>query len=106
LEVAKVGREVTHNPQAQARRSATHLKHVAAIKAWKPQDQPAWLTEAVYAEEIQPALVRFPVSAIASALSVSHPYATDVRSGKRHPHPRHWLALARIAGVEPTTAKS
>jgi CRISPR-associated endonuclease Cas1 len=96
LEVAKVGRAVTHTPEAQALRSATRRRQAAALSTWKPENQPAWLTEAVYAEKIQPALTGFPVSAIASALAVSHPYATDVRSGKRRPHPRHWGALARL----------
>jgi len=100
LEVAKMGRTVTQTPKAQALRSATRRRQAAALSAWKPEDQSAWLTETYYDEKIQPALRGFPVSAIASALAVSHPYATDIRSGKRCPHPRHWLALARLAGVE------
>jgi CRISPR-associated endonuclease Cas1 len=99
-EVAKVGRAVTHTPTAQSLRSATRRRQAAALSAWKPEDQPAWLTEAVYAEKIQPALTGFPVSAIESALAVSHPYATDVRSGKRRPHPRHWRALAKLVGLD------
>jgi hypothetical protein len=27
------------------------------------------------------------------------PYASDIRAGRRRPHPRHWLSLARLAGV-------
>jgi hypothetical protein len=99
LEVAKVGRVVTHGPQAQAKRSATRRRQAAALSSWKPEDQPAWLTEAVYAERIRPALRDFPVSAIASAIAISHPYAADVRSGKRRPHPRHWKALGQLVGV-------
>jgi CRISPR-associated endonuclease Cas1 len=96
LEIAKVGRLVTHNPEAQARRSASRRRQAAALSAWRSENQPAWLTETVYVEKIQPALPAFPASRIASALAVSHPYAVDVRSGKRRPHPRHWLALAEL----------
>lgn len=27
------------------------------------------------------------------------PYAADIRAGRRRPHPRHWLALAELAGI-------
>ena len=33
------------------------------------------------------------------ALGVSHPDATDILAGRRKPHPRHWLALAKLAGA-------
>jgi hypothetical protein len=33
------------------------------------------------------------------ALKVSIPYVADIRSGKRVPHPRHWLGLAKLASV-------
>jgi CRISPR-associated endonuclease Cas1 len=100
LEIAKIGRTLTHSAQAQARRSVSRRRQASALSAWKREDQPAWLTETVYVEKIQPALRSFPASRIASALSVSHPYAVDIRSGKKRPHPRHWEALARLAGVK------
>jgi hypothetical protein len=42
-----------------------------------------------------------------SALSVSKPYATDIRAGRRQPHPRHWLTLARLVALrdEPWESK-
>ncbi|HVB57067.1 MAG TPA: hypothetical protein VNE63_11645, partial [Candidatus Acidoferrales bacterium] len=55
--------------------------------------------EKVYREQIQPKLATFTVSAITSALGISKPYATDIRAGKRVPHPRHWLALAQLVGM-------
>lgn len=67
--------------------------------AWEPSDLPEWLTKEFYREKIQPKLATFTVSAIASALEVSKPSATNLRSGKRVPHPRHWQALARLAEV-------
>jgi hypothetical protein len=40
-----------------------------------------------------------PKSEIRKALGVSEPYSSDIRAGKRIPHPRHWQALAQLAGV-------
>jgi hypothetical protein len=57
------------------------------------------LTEETYREKIQPKLATFTVSAIASALGISKPYATDIRAGKRVPHPRHWDALSPLEGA-------
>jgi hypothetical protein len=30
---------------------------------------------------------------------VSLPYASDIRAGRRRPHPRHWLSLAQLVSV-------
>jgi len=63
------------------------------------KEHPRWLTEDVYLKQIQPALRDSTVSAIASALNISLPYATDIRAGRRRPHARHWKALAELVGV-------
>lgn len=46
----------------------------------------------------QPLLAVVPSSAIASRIGVSRWYAGKVRQGYL-PHPRHWLALAELAGI-------
>jgi hypothetical protein len=38
-------------------------------------------------------------SSVVSTLGVSKPYAVGIRAGRHRPHPRHWLALAALAGV-------
>jgi CRISPR-associated endonuclease Cas1 len=102
VDVAKLGRVATHSPKAESLRSRTRRRHAAALKTWKPSDKPEWLDEKTYTEKIRPRLAEFPVSAISSAMGVSHPYATDIRAGRRKPHPRHWLKLAQIAGLSPS----
>ncbi len=92
-----LGRLATHNPRAQALRAKTQRRQMAARKAWKPSDQPVWLTEKFYREVIQPRLLQVQVRAIQSSLSVSEPYALRIRSRQCVPHPRHWIALARIS---------
>jgi len=96
----ELGRIATHSAIAEARRAATHAKHVKALRKWNPSDLPQWLDEDFYRREILPSLSKFTVKVIRKAIEVSHPYATLIRSGDRVPHPRHWLTLARLAGIK------
>jgi hypothetical protein len=98
-EVAKRGRLVSHTPEAEAKRTAARRRNARAEAAWKPSDQPAWLTERVYVEQIQPRLATISGGRLTAALRVSRAYAAAIRAGRRRPHPRHWLVLARLTGV-------
>ena len=95
VEVARAGRVAGHTPEAIAKEAATHRKHAQARAAWNPAKQPAWLTEQVFSEEIQPALAQASATAIAKRIGVSRWYAGRIREGYR-PHPRHWQALAGL----------
>lgn len=99
IEVAKLGRIATHTLEAETLRAKTQRKHAAAIAAWHPSELPEWLNEDAYRKKIQPKLAGITAPAIATALGVSGPYATDIRRGWRIPHPRHWLRLARIVEI-------
>ena len=78
-----------------ARRADTQRSHAAAQHTWKKSEQPAWITEKKYLEQIQPRLAGVSLSVLSSTLGVSEPYAVDIRAGKRVPHRRHWQAVAR-----------
>jgi hypothetical protein len=99
--VARKGRVASHTQDAEARRSETQRRHAAEQKAWQPSQQPAWLTEEAYRQKIQPRLAEITIPTISTVLGISEPYATEVRAGKRRPHPRHWLTLAQLVGVSP-----
>jgi CRISPR-associated endonuclease Cas1 len=99
IEAAKLGRIATHTLEAETLRAKTQRKHAAALAAWKSSDLPDWLNEEAYRAKVQPALVGMTVPAIATALGISEPYATDIRRGRRVPHPRHWQILARLVGA-------
>jgi CRISPR-associated endonuclease Cas1 len=101
IEVAKRGRIATVSVQAQALRSATQRRQAAALKAWNPSNNPKWLNQEFYRERIIPRLKIITVPKIVSTLSVSEPYATNIRAGRCTPHPRHWLVLARLVGISP-----
>jgi hypothetical protein len=89
-----------HSPEARARQAEKQHKHAAAVKSWNPSDKPPWLTEEVFLQQIQPRLATLTVPIISSALGVSEPYAALIRSKKYLPHPRHWLALAKLTRFE------
>ena len=96
-DAARVGRQTANSPEAQLKRANTQRQNALAQHAWKPSDQPRWLTEAFYAGKIQPLLPSLSASAIARQISVSRWYAGRIREGYR-PHPRHWQALANLTG--------
>ena len=96
---ARLGRLIGHTPQAEARRRESKRCHDLERQKWSLSDKPRWLTEDFYAKEIQPRLKGATLSQIALALSVSIPCASNIRKGRRRPHPRHWQVLARLAGL-------
>jgi len=96
---AQLGRIAAQSSTAKARRSETRRCQDLARQSWSPSDQPAWLTDEAYTKQIQPRLASATLSQIASAINVSIPYASDIRRGRRRPHPRHWKALANLVGA-------
>ena len=98
VSAAKRGRVAARSPESRAKHSASRRRHAEACSAWNATCQPAWLTSEVFSKKIQPLLARTPTSAIRSAIGVSRWYAGKIRQGNR-PHPRHWQALAKLAGV-------
>jgi CRISPR-associated protein Cas1 len=95
-EVAKKGRIASKSPESRARLVTTQRRQAIARWTWNPSSQPDWLTDEAYTKHIQPRLKGATLSEIASAIGVSIPYASDIRKGRRRPHPRHWQALAKL----------
>jgi len=99
IDGARLGRVAAQSSTARERRKETKRRHDQARRSWYPSDQPAWLNDETYKNEIQPRLASATLSGIASAIGVSIPYASDIRKGRRRPHPRHWRALAELVGI-------
>jgi hypothetical protein len=93
------GRAFAQTANAQARRTSTRLRNAKAEADWKRSDQPTWLTTPVFVDQIQPKLTQISAKRLAATLHVSESYAADIRVGRRRPHQRHWLVLARLVGV-------
>jgi hypothetical protein len=96
---AQQGRMAAQSDQAQERRAETQRRHRSAKATWKDSDLPPWLDEKVYRREIQPRLKQILLSVLAAKLGISIPYAVDIRSGRRIPHPRHWQTLAQLVNI-------
>jgi hypothetical protein len=98
LEAARIGRIAGHTPEALAREGDTQRRHANARSSWAASRQPGWLTSEIYSKKVQPLLAEVSTSIIASQIGVSRWYAGKIRQGCC-PHPRHWKALAQLAGV-------
>jgi CRISPR-associated protein Cas1 len=98
IEAARKGRIAAQTPKVLARLGEKQRSHRLAESAWNPADLPDWLNDKAYTQEIRPRLADVTISTIALALGVSLPYASDIRAGRRRPHPRHWLSLAQLVG--------
>jgi len=62
--------------------------------------QPSGLaTEDVYCQKVQALLGNIQTFKISQAIGVTWAYASDVRKGKKLPHPQHWQKLAELVGV-------
>jgi len=101
---ARLGRVAAQSVQAQERRKETKRRHDLARRNWSPSGQAVCLNEEAYTKRILPALGSATLSQIASAIGVSIPYASDIRRGRRRPHPRHWQALAELVDVSASSS--
>ncbi len=101
LDISRQGRIASKSPESRARVSATQRRQQTARWNWNPSSQPDWLTDELYVKEVQPLLRNSSLSKIASSIGVSLMYASDIRRGRRRPHPRHWQALAELVRVSP-----
>jgi CRISPR-associated endonuclease Cas1 len=102
IELARRGRAAAKSAESRARMSASQKQQYAARRGWLPSSLPAWLTQSSYRELILPRLAEITVPAISQTLNVSEQYAAKVRKGQHVPHPMHWQALAKLAGVSPS----
>jgi CRISPR-associated endonuclease Cas1 len=99
IQLAKIGRLVALSPESRKKHSETQRRHRAAQREWLAAPKADWLTEDIYVEKIRPMLLSVTISSISSTLGVSESYAADIRAGRHHPHPRHWVALAQLTGL-------
>ena len=98
-EVLKVARQSENAAGGGRPRRSAQLQNAEAARQWNPDSLPAWLTQDFYRTRILVELKKTRTVHVARYLSWSESYAAEVRSGKRTPHPRHWQALASLAGV-------
>jgi hypothetical protein len=98
---ALVGHAMLRTASAKRQASKKLSDHAVANTWWEPSSLPKWLTAEFYKKQIQPQLRSIKAREVAELLAVSHPYAAQIRSGRRLPHQRHWEALAKLAKASP-----
>src|SRR5262245_37204479 len=98
-DVARFGRVAARSPEARAKHAATSRRQTSACWNWDASTQLDWLTAEFYDQKIRPRLAKVSGFAIASRIGVSRWYAGRIREGHR-PHPRHWLVLASLFGLQ------
>jgi hypothetical protein len=99
------------HPSKETMHAFVRIKDRNAVLSYRPRclwnkpqssiQQSAGLTDEVYAAQVYPRLREASLSQIAAAIRVSIAYASEIRTGRRRPHPRHWQALAELAGAAP-----
>jgi CRISPR-associated endonuclease Cas1 len=97
VNAARLGRVAARRPEARAKHVASRRRHAQACSEWDSSKQPAWLTDELFSQKIQPLLADVSTAAIRSTIGVSRWYAGRIRHGYR-PHPRHWQALTVRVG--------
>jgi ribosomal protein L32 len=80
IELAKIGRVAALNPESRKKHSETQRRHEAAERAWRSSPQADWPDENTFVRQIQPRLTAVTISALASTLGVSVPYAAYIRA--------------------------
>jgi CRISPR-associated endonuclease Cas1 len=93
------GTRPTHTPDATAKRQSANSARRAEQATWDAEHAGEVHDPDTFAGLVMPALASITLPAIAKATGMSTSAAAKVRSGRRMPHPRHWPALAELAGV-------
>jgi hypothetical protein len=96
IEIAKLGRLSSHNAESEARRRETQRKQHEACNRWLMENPDGGMNNETYISTVLPKLRVLTNPSITSALGVSLPYASQLRTGKRLPHPRHRQILAEL----------
>ncbi len=93
-QISPLARRHTQSPpSALVRRSEWSKTDDQALRHW-------------YADAVYPALTRCKLTAIMRATGLSKQFSITIRAGRRTPHPRHFAALAKLAGVPAPKAMS
>ena len=83
----------SHGGEAAEKRAATMSRRKRELKKWETEHPDTIADPDVFARKILPGLERVPLYELARATGLTHGYLSQIRSGKKVPHRRHWAAL-------------
>jgi hypothetical protein len=92
------GHDPSHGGKAADRRGTTQRRQRELNLAWEATEVPE-MSEAEFRARVLPALLAVPTRRIAETIEVTRAYAKTVQTGKRLPHPRHWVTLRDLAAT-------
>jgi hypothetical protein len=99
------GVDPSHGGAAAERRGATMTRRTRELQQWNVSHPRTIVDPAVFVREILPAIQAMLLSDLVSATGLTAGYLSQIRCGKKVPHPRHWPAfsakLNRPLGVDP-----
>lgn len=99
-EAVAQGRDPAQTPQARSKRSQTLQTVKAAEAAWVEAGAGPSISEDLLHHDVLPALRAVSVRQLVAATGLSSSACSRLRAGKMTPHPRHWEALAALAGMQ------
>jgi hypothetical protein len=94
------GIDPSHGGAAAEKRGTTMARRKRELKEWQAAHQGTIADPELFARVILPRLQGVPLSDFVRATGLSHGYLSQIRSGRKVPHPRHWNALLRAEGAE------
>jgi CRISPR-associated endonuclease Cas1 len=90
------GIDPSHGGAAAERRGATVSRQKRDLTAWEAAHPDTITDPAVFSREIMPRLQLVTLSELARATGLTPGYLSQIRRGKKVPHPRHWHAFAAV----------
>lgn len=93
------GADTTHGGQAKKRRAASNVARKAQVREWE-ECHGKLVDLSSFDREILPLIQDTSLTRLVRATGLSLRYVSQIRRGEKRPHPRHWQALASVAGQD------
>jgi hypothetical protein len=87
------GVDPSHGAAAGEKRGAAMARRRREARNWNAEHPGKIVDPELFAREILPSLQGVPLSALVRATGLTYGYLSQIRSGKRVPHMRHWTAF-------------
>jgi hypothetical protein len=87
------GVDPSHGGDAAERRGAKSARRKRVSREWETAHPGTIADRELFHREILPTLQGVPLSDLVRATGLTHSYLSQIRRGKKVPHPRHWPAF-------------
>jgi hypothetical protein len=87
------GLDTSHGGAAGEKGGAAMARRRREVRNWNAEHPGKIVDPELFAREILPSLQGVPLSALVRATELTYGYLSQIRSGKRFPHMRHWTAF-------------